>query len=173
MQTANHLQSSEEGDDQIRLPSIDDATPEGFLRTRRYNNIIRRRPSLNTRSLLFTSRPDFPALYNHKHALKPWNTLFAQDITPSNVFTLIAEYGADPQPIEYYYILVTKNTTVCQLARLWDLVNAGEDFVAVDAPAGFMFEGRVMGLDQTVEEVGLAHGLTFTIPAASAGVVMN
>lgn len=99
--------------------------------------------------------------------------MYASNLIPSTSFTIVAEYGADPQPIEYYYILVMKSTAVRELVWLWSLVNVGEEFQGMAAPAGFKHKGVEMGLEQTMEELGMAHGSTFTIPLAFGGVVMD
>ena len=99
--------------------------------------------------------------------------MYASNLVPSASFIIVAEYGIDPQPVEYYFILVMKSTTVRELVCLWSLVNVGEKFQGMDAHAGFKHKGVEMGLEQTMEELGMGHGSTFTIPLAFGGVVMN
>lgn len=65
-----------------------------------------------------------------------------------------------------------KSTTVRELCWLWSLVNVGEEFQGMDKPSGFKYKGVEMGLGQTMEELGMDHGSTFTIPLAFGGVEM-
>ena len=170
---ADDLQSSKADDDEVFIGNQDDGTPEGFMRDNRYRNIVARRPSFNTQSLIFASQPPLPNPYGFDYQPQAWNTIFASNLLPSTAFVIIAEHGQDPQPVEYYYIFVIKTTTIRELTRLWSVMTVGEEFNGMDAPAGFKFQNQVMGLDETVEEVGMVHGSSFTIPAAFGGVSMN
>jgi hypothetical protein len=143
------------------------------MRNRRYHNIVARRPSINTRSLLLARQPYFPNIYNFDYQPKPWNVIFAGNLSPAATFTIIAEYGTDPHHVEYYFMLVVNTTTIRELTWLWRLVTVGEEFNGMNGPTGFKFQGRVMRLDETVEEVGMVHGSSFMIPAAFGGVVMD
>jgi hypothetical protein len=143
------------------------------MRNNRYHNIVARRPSTNTRTLLFSRQPNFENPHGIDYQPRPWNIMFARKLVPSSCFIVIAEYGIDPQPLEYYFIVVMKFTTVRELVWLWSMANVGEEFQGMDAPAGFNYQGNVMELDDTMEKLGFGHGSTFSIPAAFGGVVME
>ena len=99
--------------------------------------------------------------------------MFACKLVPSKCFIVIAEYGIDPQPIEYYFIVVMRSTVVRELVWLWSMANVGEEFSGMDGPAEWKYKSKLMDMDNTMEDLGFAHGSTFTIPAAFGGVVMR
>jgi hypothetical protein len=161
-QTSEAISETEEA---LRLIDEDDGTPEGELRHNRYRNITIRRPSFTTRSILVARHGVIPNPFGLDLHPAFYNTIYASNIRASNTFMIVAEYGTDPHPIDYYFFWVMKSTTIAELHRLWYLCTFADARTMDDVPL-FRFHGRRMGLNATVGTFGMAHGSSFTIPAA-------
>jgi len=80
------------------------------MRQTRYQNIVNRRPSTTTRTLLLSKQSNIEHPDGHVYQPQPWNIIFASKLVPSTSFIVVAEYAV--RPVEFYFMQVMKFTTV-------------------------------------------------------------